>query len=80
MKVFLFEYAKKYLSDTNPIIIPDALFSWYSLINDSHKVTNGKYYLAHAAESDEYYECLDFTKPYIFGIRIIIKYVRREYE
>lgn len=62
---FSFEYAKKYLSDTNPIIIPDALFSWYSLINDSHKVTNGKYYLAHAAESDEYYECLDFTKPYI---------------
>ena len=29
---FSFEYAKKYLSDTNPIIIPDALFSWYSLI------------------------------------------------
>lgn len=58
-------YAQKYLPDVKPIIIPDALFSWYPLINDSHRVTNGKYYIPHVEERDELYEILDFTKPYI---------------
>ena len=60
-----FEYVKKNLPNINPVLIPDALFSWYKLINDEHKVENGKYYIAHSAECDESYYNQDFTDPYI---------------
>lgn len=60
-----FQYVKKNLPDVNPILIPDALFTWYDIINDEHVVSNGKYYLAHSAECDDAYYNLDFTNPYI---------------
>lgn len=60
-----YNYALQYLPNVKPINIPDALFSWYPLVNDTHIVTNGKYYIPHIAECDELYETLDFTKPYI---------------
>lgn len=60
-----FQYVKKNLPNVNPVLIPDALFTWYDLVNDNHIVENGKYYLAHDAECDEAYSNLDFTKPYI---------------
>lgn len=60
-----YNYAHEYLPDVKPIIVPDALFTWYPLINDSHKVTNGKYYIPHKVECDELYENLIFSKPYI---------------
>ena len=60
-----FEYVKAYLPSVKPILKPDALFSWYKLINDEHKVENGKYYLAHSAENDESYFNQDFSQPYI---------------
>ncbi|HRF68408.1 MAG TPA: polysaccharide pyruvyl transferase family protein [Muribaculum sp.] len=60
-----FNYVKEHLPDVKPVLIPDALFSWYNLVNDSHVIDNGKYYLSHDAECDEAYYNLDFTEPYI---------------
>lgn len=60
-----YKYVTDFLPDVKPILIPDALFTWYDLINDNHIVDNGKYYLAHDAECDDAYFNLDFTKPYI---------------
>lgn len=62
---YSYEYAKKYMPELNPVIIPDALFTWYNRINDGFKVENGRYFMDHRLESDEAYENLDFTKPYI---------------
>lgn len=59
------EYAKRYLPNVNAHLIPDALFTWYPLVNDEHIVENGRYYMGHSTECDEYYYSLDFTKPYI---------------
>lgn len=44
---------------------PDALFTWYDLINDGHQVENGKYYMPQEAQSDESYRAFDFSRPYI---------------
>ena len=60
-----YNYVKSYLPSVKPILKPDALFTWYNLINDGHQVENGKYYLAHSAEKDESYFNQDFIKPYI---------------
>lgn len=59
-----YEYAQRYLPDVQAYIYPDALFSWFDLINDSHKVDNLKYYMAHSAECDEFYNDITFEKPY----------------
>lgn len=60
-----YEFVKKYMPSVNAIQVPDALFTWYDMVNDSHKVENGRYYLAHSAENDLSYFNQDFTKPYI---------------
>jgi len=60
-----FDYIKKNLPSVKAFLKPDALFTWYNLINDGHRVTNGKYYLAHSSEFDQSYYNQDFTKPYI---------------
>lgn len=62
---YSYEYVKKYMPNLNPIIIPDALFTWYDYINDGFKIENGKYFIDHRLESDEAYINLDFSKPYI---------------
>lgn len=59
------EYARNNLPDVDCHLIPDALFTWYPLINDGHIIENGKYYMGHSTECDNFYESLDFTKPYI---------------
>lgn len=64
-EVISYNYVKENLPNVKPILIPDALFTWYDLINDNHKVTDGKYYLSHDSESDEAYINLDFTRKYI---------------
>lgn len=60
-----YQYAMKYLPKSKPIKFPDALFTWYSLVNDNHVVTNYKYYIPHCVEKDSLYEKLDFSIPYI---------------
>lgn len=59
------DYVHLNLPSVKPILIPDALFTWYDLVNDDHTIENLKYYIAHSAEKDELYEDVDFTKPYI---------------
>lgn len=58
-------FAKKYFPKVKVRLIPDALFTWYKMINDSFKVENGKYFIPHHSECDSYYNSLDFKKPYI---------------
>lgn len=59
------EYVKNNFPLVKAQYVPDALFSWFEIINDSHQVDNGKYYLAHSSECDESYYNQDFTNPYI---------------
>lgn len=59
------EYCNKYFPNAKPLLYPDALFTWYSYVNDGHVVENGKYYISHSSENDAAYDCFDFTKPYI---------------
>ena len=59
------EYAQTHFKDINLQIKPDALFSWYSMINDNHNVTNLRYYIAHTVESNSLYNGYDFSTPYI---------------
>lgn len=58
-------YCKNNLPSVSPILVPDALFSWNHYINDTHKVENYRYYIAHDSEKDSLYEDIDFSKPYI---------------
>ncbi len=62
---YSYNYAIETLKLNNPKIFPDALFTWYSIVNDEHKIMNGKYYIPHGFETDESYYEFDFTKPYI---------------
>lgn len=60
-----YQYAIENLKSVNPILLPDALFTWFDLINDEHIVKNGKYYIPHVSESDNAYFDYDFTKSYL---------------
>lgn len=60
-----YSYAKKYMPALKPVIIPDALFSWFDLINDGHKIVDGKYYMDHRIENDVLYKDFRFDMPYI---------------
>ena len=44
---------------------PDALFTWYKMINDAHIVNNLRYYIPHSLESNSLYNGFDFSTPYI---------------
>jgi ADP-heptose:LPS heptosyltransferase len=59
------EFVQRYMPSIHPHLIPDALFTWYDYVNDSHCVENGRYYMGHSTEKDSYYDDLDFSKPYI---------------
>lgn len=59
------EYVEQHMKEIKPIVIPDALFSWYSVVNDTHKILDGKYYLDYRVASNLAYKNMDFTKPYI---------------
>lgn len=58
------DYMHKYFPDVDVQLFPDALFTWYDIVNDDHKVLNGRYYMSHSSECDEAYYEFDFTKPY----------------
>ena len=58
------KYAYKYFPGIKVKLFPDALFTWYDVINDAHRVENGRYYIPHSKECDEAYYNYDFTKPY----------------
>lgn len=58
-------YAYDVLGLTDVALFPDALFTWVDLINDEHRVLDGKYYMGHSTECDAYYDVLDFSGPYI---------------
>lgn len=60
-----YEYACTYLPHVKTRIYPDALFTWYDMVNDSHKVDDLKYYIAHSAECDEFYSEVSFVEPYV---------------
>lgn len=58
------DYVNKYFPEVEAQVFPDALFTWYDIVNDDHKIENGKYYIPRTAECDEAYYEFDFTKPY----------------
>lgn len=58
-------YAHNVLGLSEVSLFPDALFTWVDLINDEHRVLEGKYYMGHSTECDAYYEAFDFREPYI---------------
>lgn len=59
-----YKYVKEYLPNVNAQLYPDALFSWFELINDEHKVDDIKYYMAHSAEADILYKGVSFIDDY----------------
>lgn len=60
------EYAEKEIPDANLSLIPDSLFSWYSIYanNNSCPPLNGDFLLSHP-ERMEHWGKLDFSQPYI---------------
>jgi len=60
------EYVHKEMPEANAHLIPDSLFSWFSLYESSgsHPPLNGDFLLPHP-EKDEYWGKLDFSQPYI---------------
>lgn len=58
------EYAEKYLPHVKTVVYPDALFSWFDMVNDSHRVDNLRYYIGHSSECDEFYNGVEFNRPY----------------
>lgn len=58
-------YINKYYPTVKAKYFPDALFTWYHLINDEHQILNGKYYIPHSSERDEAYFQFDFSEPYV---------------
>jgi polysaccharide pyruvyl transferase WcaK-like protein len=60
------EYVQREMPETNSSLIPDSLFSWFSLYqNDSSSPPlNGDFLLPHP-ERAEYWGKLDFSQPYI---------------
>jgi len=58
-------YINKYFPKVNARFYPDALFTWYDIVNDEHIVENGKYYIPHTDENDKAYYVYDFKTPYV---------------
>lgn len=60
------EYVQKEMAETNATLIPDSLFSWFSLYDNdsSYPPLNGDFLLPHP-EKYEYWGKLDFSQPYI---------------
>lgn len=59
------QFVNNYLEIKNAVFLPDALFSWYKLVNDSFKVLNGKYFFPFGYESNDMFDQFDFSQPYI---------------
>ncbi|MEY8687640.1 polysaccharide pyruvyl transferase family protein [Bacteroides sp. AN502(2024)] len=59
------KYANEQFPNANIKEFPDALFTWYDMINDGFKVPNGKYVMGMTGASNSSFTKYDFTKPYI---------------
>lgn len=59
------EFAKEYFPKATTHFYPDALFTWYPIINDSFIIGKGNYLTGKLGATDEFYKRTDFTKPYI---------------
>ena len=60
------QYVEQEMPEVNSRYIPDSLFSWYPLLNDSaSKLPPNGDFLIPAPEEDQYFGKLDFSKPYI---------------
>lgn len=62
---YSFKYAEENFSNIKLKHFPDALFSWYDLINDDFEVKNGKYIMGMSGAEDSSFYDFDFSKPYI---------------
>lgn len=60
-----YTYAMKNMIGINPVIIPDALFTWYKYVNSDFKITDGKYFLDYRVAWNRAYKELSFSLPYI---------------
>ncbi|MCI9623639.1 MAG: polysaccharide pyruvyl transferase family protein [Lachnospiraceae bacterium] len=58
-------FAEKYFPKARITLYPDALFTWHKYINDSLKITNGKYYIGFSQATDASFWEYDFSAPYI---------------
>lgn len=62
---YSFSYAKEQFSKANIQKYPDALFTWYDMINDGFCVPNGKYFMGMTGAANSSFTDFDFTKPYL---------------
>ena len=62
---YSYKYAKSNFKNINLKLYPDALFSWYDVVNDDVKIKNGKYYIGMTGASDDSFYKFDFSQPYI---------------
>lgn len=60
-----FKYAHDNFKDLYVELRPDALFTWYTYINDDFKISNGKYFIGPTGAFDNTFDSFDFTKEYI---------------
>lgn len=58
------KYVNKFMTNINAVVIPDALFTWYNLVNDKYTIKNGKYFVPFEAATDESYNVFDFSDDY----------------
>lgn len=60
-----YEYAKKYFSDANIKLRPDALFTWYKYINDGFSVSDGKYFIGPTGADNLSFSQFNFSQEYL---------------
>lgn len=60
-----YNYAKENFPNAKIHLYPDALFSWYDIINDDFKVKDGKYFASVNGAEDSAFSDLDFSNKYI---------------
>lgn len=62
---YSYNYAKDIFPNINLKQYPDALFSWYDVINDDFEIKNGKYVMGLKGAEDNSFTEFDFTQKYI---------------
>lgn len=62
---YSFAYANEQFPSANICKFPDALFTWYDLINDSFRIPDGKYVIGMSGASNSSFYNFNFEEPYI---------------
>lgn len=62
---YSYKYAQENFKNINLKLYPDALFSWYDMVNDEFEVKNGKYIMGLKGAEDNSFTDFDFTNKYI---------------